>query len=59
MSRELLMMIFGLVLLLATLGWVIILSFTPSSLGASAIPIVLLLSLSFFLVCMGFTELER
>lgn len=59
MSRELLMIAFGLVLLLATLGWVIILSFTPSSLGAIAIPIVLLLSLSFFLVCMGFTELER
>ncbi len=59
MSKELVMIVSGLIILFIALGWIAILSFTPSDLAGNTIQIILLLSLSFFLISVGLTKLER
>ncbi len=59
MSKGLLKIVSGFVLLLVTLEWRVVLSFTLGDLAGNAIQIIVLFFLSVLLVCIGFGKLER
>jgi len=59
MSKGLLKIVSGFVLLLVTLEWRVVLSVTPGDLASNAIQIIVLLFLSVLLICIGFGKLER